>query len=83
MLVPRLLLFNVRTGKCKNGSKRVSGKKCVSFIVSFCIKKGTQLEQELLALPEHLSLPSEVPFTDSDYLFGIFKLFFKRSKQKP
>jgi hypothetical protein len=32
--------------------KRVSGKKCVSFIVSFCIKKGTELEQELLALPE-------------------------------
>jgi hypothetical protein len=33
-----------------------------------------QVEQELLVIPEHL---------DSDYPYGIFKLFFKRSKQKP
>jgi len=26
---------------------------------------------------------SVLRFTDSDYPFGIFKLFFKRSKQKP
>jgi hypothetical protein len=37
------------------------------------------VEQELLTLPEHVVLSVLLRLTDSDYPFGIFKLFFNKT----